>query len=494
MNFSFLNQENNGWLNSWRPYFIIFALGFLLYSQTLFFDYTYFDDSTLILEKIDILQDLKNLPKVFSTDAFFSSDRFYYRPLLNLSFMFDAQWGGALPFFYHFTNILMHCLAVALLFYVLKFLLKKQALALFLSLVFLIHPVLTQAVAWLPGRNDSLLAIFVLASFALFLKFCDRPRLLYYIGYLFFLFMSLLSKESAAVLPLLVIYYFYFIGRNKLAGSDKLLLVLGSITTGFIWFLMRHFALGGEPTDFIAAFIGVIHNLPAILVGLGKIILPVNLSVLPVLADSTIIYGVIIFIALIYFIFKSREKRWSFLIFGLIWFLLFLLPSFIRLNTLPDFLEHRLYVPLIGFFIIIAEIDYIKNLDFTKKNIQYISLGILTILASISLFHSTVFRNRLVFWEAAAQSSPHSPLAQRNLGAMYYFEGNYEAAQKYYFRALKLNPNEEMVHNNLGVIYMELKKYDLAKEAFLTELQINPGYDKAVANYNRLLILEKKLR
>lgn len=494
MSFNFRDLLNNDWLKSWRPYFIIFALGFLLYGQTLFFDYTYFDDSTLILEKIEILQNLKNIPTVFSTDAFFSGDRFYYRPLLNLSFMLDAQWGGIIPFFYHFTNILMHCLAVSLLFYILQFLLKKQPLAFFLSLLFLVHPVLTQAVAWLPGRNDSLLAVFVLAAFALFIKFCEQPRLLYYVGYLVFLFMSLLSKESAAVLPLLIIYYFYFIDQNKLAGSDKLLLILGSITTGFIWFLMRHFALGGEPTNILTAISGILHNSPAILVGLGKIILPINLSVLPVLADSTIIYGVIIFMALIYFIFKSREKRWSFLIFGLIWFLLFLLPSFIRLNTLPDFLEHRLYVPLIGFLIIIAEIDYIKNLDFTKKNIKLICLGILVVFMAITLFHSRVFASRLVFWKAAAQSSPHSPLAQRNLGAMYYFEGNYIESEKYYRRALELNPYEEMVHNNLGVIYLDEKKYDLAKNEFLTELKINPGYDKAIINYNRLLILEKKLR
>lgn len=59
------------WLKSWRPYFFLFALGFLIYSRTLFFDYTYFDDSTLILDKATVLADVKNVGQLFATDAFF---------------------------------------------------------------------------------------------------------------------------------------------------------------------------------------------------------------------------------------------------------------------------------------------------------------------------------------------------------------------------------------------------------------------------------------
>jgi len=185
-----LREHLNNWLTlkSWRPYFIIFLVGFLLYGQTLFFSYTYYDDNELTLERTAFLQDFRNIPQIFSTDVFLSAagDKFYYRPLLNLSFMADAHLGGEVPFFYHFSNILIHIIAVFLLFYFLKKIIKKDSLAFFFSLIFLVHPVLTQAVAWIPGRNDSLLAVFVLAAFITFLNFLENPRLRSYLLYLLF--------------------------------------------------------------------------------------------------------------------------------------------------------------------------------------------------------------------------------------------------------------------------------------------------------------------
>ncbi|MFA5000378.1 MAG: tetratricopeptide repeat protein [Patescibacteria group bacterium] len=476
----------SNWLSSWRPYFLIFALGFLLYSQTLFFDFTYFDDSTLVLENIEVLQDFKNVGQIFTTDAFFSDDKFYYRPFLTLSFMLDAQTGGVLPFFYHFSNILIHCLAAALLFRFLTRLSGRRPLSLFLSLIFLAHPVLTQAVAWIPGRNDSLLAIFVLGAFIAFFNFLDQPRLRSYLGYLVLFFCALLTKESAIVVPILVIFYFLFLEKGKLLNSDKWLLAGGSVAVGFVWFLLRAAALGGGSTDYMAAFIGILKNSPAILLGLGKFVLPLNLSVLPILADSTIIYGLIVLVILVLVYFLSRGRRNNYAFFGALWFFLFLLPSFIRLNTLPDFLEHRLYLPIIGFIIILLEIDWIKKLDFKKRLITIIALVLLLSFSALSFFHSANFRNRLVFWERAAADAPHSPLAQRNLGVMYYFAGRFDQAEDYYFKALALEPNEPMVHNNLGVIYLNKKDFVRAEAEFKKELEVNPGYDKALQNLRDL--------
>ncbi|HBA36619.1 TPA: hypothetical protein DCZ15_01960 [Candidatus Falkowbacteria bacterium] len=479
-------NEPVDWLSAWRPYFLILALGFLLYSQTLFFDFTYFDDSILILEKTEILRDVRNIGQLFTTDAFFSVHKFYYRPLLNLSFMLDFQLGGTLPFFFHLSNILWHCLAVGLLFNFLRLLTGKRRLSFFLSLIFLVHPVLTQAVAWIPGRNDSLLTIFILAAFNVFLAFLQRPRLRSYLGYLFFFFCALLTKENAIVLPVLIIFYFLFIDRGRLNKTDRWLIVAGSGTVALIWFLMRNFSLGGEPIDYLSAFTGFVHNLPAILVGVGKLILPANLSVLPNLFDSTLLYGLIISPLLVLAYFASRQRRGRYAIFGLAWFFMFLLPSFIRLNDLPDFLEHRLYLSLVGFLIVLLEFDWIKNLNFKKPTSKIIGLIVLAVFAGLTFWHSGNFKNRLVFWERAVADAPHSPLAHRNLGVMYYFENDLERAEEQYRQALELNPSERMAHNNLGIIYLGKEDFVRAEEEFLAELQNNPGYDKALFNLGDL--------
>jgi tetratricopeptide (TPR) repeat protein len=469
-------------LKSWRPYFIFFLFGILLYGQTLFFDYTYFDDSTLILEKIDILSNFSNVSQIFSTDAFFSNTKFYYRPLLNLSFMIDAQASGILPIFYHLSNVIFHCLAAGLVFCLLNRVLKRRLLAFYLSLVFLVHPVLTPAVAWLPGRNDSLLTIFVLLSFISFLNFLAKPRLRTYFAYLLFFWLALLSKESAIVLPFLVIFYFLFLEPKKILSSDRFLLIFGSAATAAIWLIMRSLALGGDATNYLQALLGIIHNSAAFLIGLGKIILPFNLSVLPILADSSLVFGLLALAILLAAWFFSRARRNIYLVFGLLWFFVFLAPSFIRLNALPDFLEHRIYLPLVGFLIALAEIDWLKNLDFKKRSVKIGATLILIIFAALTFSQSLKFKDRLIFWQTAAKDSPHSPLAQRNLGVMYYFAGQNVLAVKHYRLALNLNPQEEMAHNNLGVIYLNEGNYSQAEKEFKAELIINPNYDKALFN------------
>jgi len=480
---------------SWRPYFIIAVFVFLLYFPTLFFGLTYLDDNTLILDRYEVLRDPKSIGIIFSTDAFFSGTNFYYRPLLNLSFMLDAQLGGNQMFFYHLDNILLHIISALLVFLLFKKIGIKKPLALFLTLIFAVHPAISQAVAWLPGRNDSLVAIFVLAAILSYLNYSARPRLKFLIAYAFFFFLAILTKETAIFLPLLLIIHFFTIGRrDHLARIDAYLALAASVASGFIWLVLRSLAFSKENIGLGAALWSVIENLPDAFIMAGKMILPFNLSVLPVSADSTFIFAIIAGILIILALFFSREKRQSLLIFGLGWFLIFFMPPFAISNGAPYFLEHRIYLPLIGFLIICGEIDFIKNLDWTNKKVRVGSLVFLLLLSVLTFNHSKFFKDPLTFWLSAVKTSPHSPLAQKNLGVIYYFSGQNKEAQEHYQEALKVNPEEVMCHNNLGVIYMENKQYDLAMSEFQAELRINPGYDKAVANYERLLILQKELK
>ena len=475
-----------------RPYLILVILGLAIYARTIFFDFSYLDDNALILENYPIISNISNIGQIFSSDVFFSPDKFYYRPMLNISFLIDAVLAGPLPVMFHLSNILLHILASILVFQLFKKLGQNKYLAFLFSLLFLVHPVLTQAVAWVPGRNDSLLAIFVLGAFLSFLSFKEKPLLRYYLAYLIFLFGALLTKETAVFLPALVIFYWLFLESKKISVSDKWLFVIGSGAIGFFWFLMRRLALGGELTNYGSALLGVAGNSPALLVYIGKILFPFNLKTFPILEDSSLVPGVIAVIILSVLLFLSRQKRWPYVVFGVAWFLLFLLPAFIRPTGLPDFLEHRLYLSFIGFLILVAEIDWVKNLNWQSRRILALAGLFLIFLAALSFWHSGAFASRLSFWQSAAIGSPHSPLAQKNLGTMYYLDGANDKAEEYYQRALSLNSREAMVHNNLGVIYLNRGQYDRARQEFAQELQVNPNYDKALFNLGDLAYREKK--
>ncbi|MHB8903684.1 MAG: tetratricopeptide repeat protein [Patescibacteria group bacterium] len=471
-------------LKNWRPYLIIFFFGFLLYSKTLFFDFSYFDDNALILDNAPILSQMENIGHIFLSDVFLTDAKYYYRPLLNLSLMFDFKIAGSLPFIFHLSNILLHILASILVFILFIKLNYKKQLAFFFSLLFLSHPVLVQAVAWIPGRNDSLLTVFILAAFISFLNFKEKPKLFSYLAYLGFLLLALFTKETAAMLPAVIIFYFLAVEPKKISSTDKYLLIGGSLAIGFIWYLFRRLALGSDPLTDNLIINSLISTWPAFFISLGKIIWPFNLSVLPILKDSSIISGLLFLPLLVAALLFSKNKRFSYLVYGAIWFFLFIFPSFIRLNPLntPDFLEHRLYLPLIGFLIILGEIDFIKNLNFRKLSVKIITSLLILFFAFLTYSRLADFKDRISFWQSAVKNSPHSPLAHRNLGAMYYLDGRLLESEQEYQKTIALNDNEPMVHNNLGVIYLNQKKFKEAETEFNKELEVNPGYDKAILN------------
>ena len=482
-----------------NPYFLIVLLGFLVYLPSLFFNFTYLDDNVLILDNYYFLKNISNIFEAFKQQVFpiQSSPAFYYRPMLTISYMLDAQFGDVSSFRYHLTSLIIHLVNSCLVFYFFKKLNYKKNISLFFSIIFAVHPVLTQATAWLPGRNDSLLALFVLASFIFFIKFLELKKIKYFFWHLLFFALALFTKELAVFLPILIILYFYIIHKQGLSWKNKWKFIFGWIFIFLIWFILRQGALSGgipKETNIFEMIKSIFISLPALVQYVGKIIFPFNLSVLPIIKDTTFVYGIIAIILLILGLIFSKNKRFNFIIFGLFWFLIFLLPSFIRPDPIfSNFIEHRLYLPLIGFFIMLLEIDWINKLANNSKKLLIWGTLIIIIFSIITLIHSQNFKNRMNFWQNAVKNSPHLPLAHRNMGAMYYLEGLFDKAETEYKKSLELNPYEQMVHNNLGLIYMNTNRFEEAEEEYKKEIEINPYYDTVYYNLGLLYYKQGRL-
>jgi len=102
---------------SWRPYFWLCLIGFIVYIQTLWYTFSPMDDFWLVEQRLDFLKDIANFPLLFSEElTTVGYSAFYYRPVLNMSFMFDAIIGGDNPVIFHLGNIIIHLLNVMLLF------------------------------------------------------------------------------------------------------------------------------------------------------------------------------------------------------------------------------------------------------------------------------------------------------------------------------------------------------------------------------------------
>jgi Tfp pilus assembly protein PilF len=465
-------------------------LAFLLFGQTINYSYTYLDDQTLILGNMEKLQSSSYLPKAFSEDVFHtaSGHGFYYRPILTLSFMADAMIGKGSFSVFHFSNIIYHVLATFLLFLFLVEMGYDRTRSFLFSLIFLVHPMVTQAVAWVPGRNDTLLAIFILGSFLFWLKYLKKAKTRYLIFHMLFYILALLTKENAIVLPLMIVLYSAFILKTPLknyaiAGPGWLIFTV-------IWAIIRYHALGGGnsvPLSFQLQ--SIFHNLPGVLPFIGKTLFPFDLSVFPILTDMkiSIILGIMAIAVLAFLVGITKPKQWFQYFFGIIWFMAFLLPSFISVNNqVRDFSEHRSYLSLVGILLLILACNTTRKADFSRILPVSVVAGICLLFAALTFIHTRHFKDQITFWRNAVDTSPSHAFNYNNLGAMYFLNNDLEKAEPMFRKALQINPVEPMANSNTGLVCMRTDRPAEAEKYYLEEIRINPGYDHVYYNLGLL--------
>ncbi|OGE79261.1 MAG: hypothetical protein A2751_04700 [Candidatus Doudnabacteria bacterium RIFCSPHIGHO2_01_FULL_46_14] len=460
-----------------HPYLILTLIVLAVYGQIIFFDLTYLDDYTLIVANSEILGNPQNLIKGFGEDFLrVVSGGYYYRPLITFSFMLNALIAGTNPFVYHLTNVLLHLVTVLFLY---KFLneFSSKLTALLGAIFFAVHPALLQTIAWIPGRTDILPALFTLVSIWAFQKAWYGKSLAYIFLHFTFMALALLSKELGIFIPILCASYAFLIIKkwnwNRLA-----IFVSGWAGLIVLWFFARSDFISQSGGGFFEMLGSGLTGLYAGMIYYGKILLPFNLSTFPVLSDSTLVYGLVALVLLGTAMVVRQNKNYHEIIFGTFWFVLFLFPALVRPNpgADPELLEHRLYLPMIGIIIVLLQLAIPRLVAYSA----------IILLAILNIAHARNFADGFKYWSKAAQSSPHSAVAHRQLGVMLYLRGDKAAAQYEYEKAIELDFQQPVVHTNLGLVYQEHGKLKQAENEFLSEIKINPEYDQGYFNLGNL--------
>lgn len=468
-----------------RPYLWLCFLVALLYGRTLFFSLTLLDDNVFVNDKFAFLSRWANLPELFRRESFLGQGGgVFYRPLLILTFMWDAATGGQNLAFWHLTNILLHAASTCLVFSVLARLEVKRACALLLASLFAVHPVSAQAVSWIPGRTDTVLAIWVLASFERFLAFLSGRRWRDLVLHLLFLAAALLSKELAIVVPA-VFGSYAFCFKNILDRRKKAALAAGWLALLLGWVLLRKQVLHGSSAYSLGGMLQWLWtNAPAVLLFAGKMILPVGLSTYPILRDSSLWLGAATVVASAALAFRSRGTRPAVLLWSGFWSLAFLLPSLVYPDQAitPVFFEYRAYLSLVGVLVFFSELDFVRDFDLGRFEHALGGGLLILLLGALAFANSGNYRDSMACWRSAVRASPHSAFAAKQLGTVFFFRKDFERASAEYRRALALFPYEPMAHNNLGVIALSAGRLEEADREISQELSFNPSYDVAYFN------------
>ncbi|MFW5663227.1 MAG: hypothetical protein ACOCZW_05835, partial [Bacteroidota bacterium] len=329
---------------------------FLLYAKSIDYEFTYLDDNKFASEYLQYVDRPDYLAVPFQT-TFGAS---YYRPMLGMTFLLDAKRGELDPVSYNLTNIFLHVFSSIFIYLLLIKLKFTKNLSLILTLFFAAAPVLTPAVSWVAGRNDSLAAFFLVPSFIFLVMYYDMKGARSYLslaahGTLFLA--GLFTKEIAVMLPLIAVMYVLAVRKEKF--SDRRNFILGAvwIIAALIFLTARmsvSHLLAGEDEVSLSSFI---YSLPTIPSLTGKIFFPVNMVGFAGFDSITIIFGLAVLAGLVVLYFFSGENKNLYLT-GLLWFVLFILPSlFVRIKYVEDFFdyaEHRAYMPIIGILILLG--------------------------------------------------------------------------------------------------------------------------------------------
>lgn len=144
---------------------------------------------------------------------------------------------------------------------------------------------------------------------------------------------------------------------------------------------------------------------------------------------------------------------------------------------LADFLEHRVYVPMIGCIIVLCETDVIKKLSQHKAAMWGLALMATLIFSIITFKHIDNFRNQFTFWGNAVKTSPHSSFAHLSLGIAYQDGSMEDAAVEEYRKCLDLDPRDPGALYGIGNIYLSKGMLDRSEKAFEKVVAVSPFYD-----------------
>lgn len=476
-------------IRDWHVCCIIVLAGIFVYGKSIAYDYTFSDDTQLLVVNQEFLSNLANLPKLFTTEVFISmaNPNVFYRPLLNLLFMLEMQISKETPLLFHITNILLH-LGCSILVYVLfKKLNPSKLLAGMASLIFCVHPLLSSAVVWIPGRNDTLLTMLVLGSFLFFLRALETKRAAPFIGHILLLLLALLVKETAIAAPLLFISYAYFIKRKRFGKKQTISALFLYAFVIAIWFFMR--SLVTQPFEIRqtlgSQILSWLSNTPAFILYIGKVFLPFNLSIFPNLADHSLLLGWISVMIIVGLLIIRKPKSYAYILWGFAWFLLFLAPTMV---IGPIFHEHRAYCSLIGVLLAIAHLPLLQSIDFSQKIPAFGFAAVAVLFAALTMAHEEQYRDRAAYVTSAFASAPGVDESYAGLAGMLLDEGNDEAAEKVIWTGIKRKPTMKIVHRMLGDIYAHRREYALAAREYDTSLRLEPLHLYTYINYGKMCL------
>jgi tetratricopeptide (TPR) repeat protein len=436
----------------------------------------------------------QNLCRTFSPATFVNAN---YQPLTLFSYALNYAFGRLNPVGYLLTDLLLHLSNVLLVFVFVRKLFVSDFIASFCALLFGVHPMHVESVAWIAGRKDLLYTGFFLASCLLYMAYTERKpgsaggR--YAASVVLFIF-SLLSKSSALTLPIILCLIDCFRGRKFSAGAviDKIPFIIPALLIGFLAIWGQHkagtFAAGGDLSLYSRLAIGSW----SLLFYLVKFIIPVQLSAFYPFPDTfprslPLLYslappGIVLLAGAVW-----RFRRSKRIIFGFGFFLInvMFILHFIPVSTAIT-ADRFTYLAYVGLSMVAAvAIERALSLTALKRvrgTLMPLLPGVLALAAGLAARErSAVWESSETLWTDVIAHYP-SAIAFNNRGYAYFRKQDYPRALSDYTTGIARYPSFADLYNDRGLLYDALGNLPAAIEDYSRAIGLKPGYAGAYCN------------
>jgi len=428
--------------------------------------------------------------------CWFTTQQSNYWPITWTSYWLEHKLWGLWPRGYHITNVLVHIICSLLIWRVLVRLKAPAAFA--AAIIFAVHPVNVESVAWITQRKTVLATMFFLMSLLCYLWFGSGGKKSFYLLAVVLFVFAMLSKGSVVGAPVIILLCVWWL-QGKIIKKDVLhsvpfFAVSAAMSAVEIWF--QYFRTIGQSEVRSDSFAGRLAGAgAAVWFYVYKAILPTGLSpVYPrwvISPVSWVWYVPVVMLAAIFLTGWLRRHTWGRgLLFAAGYYVMMLAPMlgffdifFMRYSFVADHYQYSSIAGLAGFA---AAVCYSFFGKFGARGINFAKAVLVLVLAVFSILswrQCHIYKNNETFWNYVLQKRPDYWLAYGNLGYTYLDLGRWREAAEAYEQEVKVRPDDAEAYSNLGYAYRQIGRQAKAIEAY--EQAAKAGPDRAEI-YNNL--------
>jgi protein O-mannosyl-transferase len=431
------------------------------------------------------------------------------RPILGLSFWVNFQVAGLDPFIYHAVNVLLHSFSAMLLFFIVRKLLElaatelslRNVLAGFSAALFLVHPLQTEAVAYIASRSENLSVLFIFGAFCVFLY--RRPPEIqwpYAIAILCLFACGMGTKEHAVALPAVFLLTDYFwnpgfsfrgIRANwRLYIPIVLLSVAGAL---FIWSYVSRDPMIGFHVQGLTWYQYFFTECRALFGYVWYFICPTGLNVDHEFAESLTItdHGAIVAMGALAGLIAAAvlfRRRYPLACYGFFVFLILLAPTSSFIPIRDVFVERRMYLPFVGLSLMLLE--PLRRARVQPRALAVILACVCIIPAYLTWRRAAVWTSATRLWVNSVATAPGKARPHIGLGNSYLHDNRCSDAAREYEAAYHLSPPDFTLKYNLAAAYKCMKLPARAADLLRDAIAENP---KAPSNYALLGMVQGEM-